>query len=200
MASGKKKLGSWTHEASGITIDYFIEGTRFVCVCLEETVSAPEASVLRAQVFDRIEHWMTMEWFPVIEIEVDDNNCSSYRDEPEGDAVSVKAKRFYISRSPAGRVKRVEWDVEEVHRKAKMRDYGGSELQLTRLPLKCPLVQGRGDGTLIDYNEEAWEALQQIIKAIGQIREQVGKMIKTKAGIEKLSAAGTRVLMLGTGK
>lgn len=198
-----KKLGSWTHDKSGITVDYFINGTRFECTVLEEKLDAPEAAVLRHKAMDKLEHWMTMEWFPIMEVEVSDDGQHSYSDEPEGDAISIKVKRYWLSRSPAGRVVRCDWDVDEEHRKAQMASYGGSDLQLTRLPLKAPFRgsgrYGRTDGVMIDYTEELWDTVQRMIKALSQMRSELAKLFKNKDGIAKLQAGGSRFL-LGEGK
>lgn len=205
MATNKlKKLGSWTHEKSGITVDYFINGTRFECTVLEQKLNAPEAAVLRHQVMDRLEHWMSMEWFPIINVEVSDEGAggANYRDEPTGDGLSIKVRRFYLSRSPAGQVMQCGWDVDEEHRKAKMSTYGGSDIALTRLPLKAPFsCSGRGyrsdSGYLMDFTPELWATLVEMIQSLGKMRVQLAKLFKTRDGVAKLQAG--RSTLLGAG-
>lgn len=201
----KRKLGEWTHEKSGITVPYFLSGTRFVCTVLEVQLDAPEAAVLRDKVMDRLEHWMTMEWFPVIHVECNGDGRSSYREEPEGEEIALKVRRFYLSRSPAGRVMSVEWECDESHRKAKMRSFNNAEMELTRLPLKAPfpLSKRREQGhisVLIDYDEAVWESLARIIEGVAKLRIAISELVKDKHGIAKLVSGGEKLLMLGSGK
>lgn len=190
-----KKIGTWHHDKTGIDIDYFLEGTLFKAIVLEETLSAPEASVLRAKVDDKLNHWLTLEWHAVIEIEVEADS-GYYRTRVEGDGLTLKIGRYYLSRSPAGDIKRVGWDVDESHRKAKMGNYDDRSLKLTRLPLGAPFQIERENHWLIDYDENAWNALESIIRGIGQLRRNISDLVKSKDGVKKLVSAGAKVLML----
>ena len=202
----QKKLGTWNHDKSGINVDYFIRHTTFYATVLGEELSAPEADVLRAKVMDKLEHWMQMDWHAVMQVQVEDHEGDTYREEPEGDGLYCKIKRFYLSRSPAGNVMEVDWDVDEAHRKAKMKrrgseGYRGRDdgLQLARLPLGAPYKLSEGNW-LLDYSEETWRACEEIIKALGKMKKQLRDLVKTRAGIAKLAAGGSKYLMLGDGK
>jgi hypothetical protein len=204
-ANGPRKLGQWEHEKSGIVIEYFIEHTTFKCTVLEEKLEAPDATVLQHKAFDKIEHWMNMTWHPVIDVTcAEGERRYSYRDEPEGESsasVKIEANRFWLSRSPAGRMVMVEWDVEEEHRKAKLEKYGGTDIQLTRLPLKAPFKfkedsdHKNGGRWLIDYDESIWSAIEQMIEAINSMRKNLVAMFKTKEGVTQLQSAGARLLL-----
>jgi hypothetical protein len=165
-----RKLGQWEHEKSGMIVEYFIEHTTFKCTVLEEKLEAPDVNVLKHQAFDRLEHWMKMEWFPVIDVTcAEESSRSRYYDnderEDEGQAsITIKATRFWLSRSPAGRVVQCDYDVEPEHRKAKLEKYGGTDIQLTRLPLAAPFkFKGEdaecknGGRWLMDYDEHVWD-------------------------------------------
>jgi hypothetical protein len=199
-----KRVGEWAHPTSGIVTEYFLEDTKFVCVVLEERLSAPEASVLRAKVEDKLDHWLTMEWFPVMEIEVEDKSPGSYRDEPKGDGLAIGVRRYFLSRSPAGKVYQCDWDVDEIHRKAKMTGYGNGynrygnndTMALTRLPLAAPLKLGE-EKTMIDYTEEAWAGCQEIIKGLGIMRARLSKLIRSREGLRRLTSGGAKLLTEG---
>ena len=202
-----RKLGQWEHEKSGMVVEYFIEHTTFRCTVLEEKLEAPDVNVLKHKAFDRLEHWMKMEWFAVIDVTcAEEASRSRYYDsderEDEGQAsITIKATRFWLSRSPAGRVVQCEYDVEPEHRKAKLEKYGGTDIQLTRLPLGAPFkFKGEdsecknGGRWLIDYDETIWETIQQMITAIKGMRRNLVGMFKSKDGIVQLQAAGAKLL------
>lgn len=196
-----KRVGTWDHSNSGIVVEYFLEGTKFVCVVLEEKLSAPEASVLKDKAMDRLEHWIKMEWHPVMVIEVEDKSPGGYRDEPQGDGLAIGVKRFYLSRSPAGRVYECDWDVDEIHRKAKMTVYScgrydRNEMTLTKLPL-CAPYKINDDRTMIDYSDEVWAAVQGLIVGLGEMRVKLGKLIRSRDGFSLLVQGGTKLLSAG---
>ncbi len=191
MAKNKlKKIGEVVHNKSGITIEYFLDGTQFVATVFEAQLSAPDASILRHKIHDRIEHWMTLEWHPVIEVEFG----SRYRD----DELKLKYDRYYLSKGPAGAIVKVEWEVDESHRKAKANwlseDRGSTrELKLTTFPLTAPLVWG--DGHLLPYSDNVWDSLVSIEGAIETLKKKLKDLITTKSGIAKLEKGGSGLLL-----
>jgi hypothetical protein len=64
-----KKVGEITQARSGLTIPIFIEKTTFICDCLETQFTATDAKILEAKVQYFIEHWLTLDWHPVIKVE-----------------------------------------------------------------------------------------------------------------------------------
>lgn len=204
--NNKRKVDTFVHEKSGIEIECFAEGTRFMCTVLEEEMSEGDASVLRHRVFDKLEHWMKMEWHGIIEVscEKDEKNYYYRDDRPDLEgSIKLTAKRYYLSRSPAGRVVKCDWETDEEHRKAKLEKFGGADLQLTRLPLKAPFnttTSRRDDPVwLLNYDESLWATIEGMIESLHQMRERLNRMFKTKDGILQLQGAGQK-LLLGPGK
>lgn len=204
--NNKRKVDTFIHEKSGIEIDCFAEGTRFTCMVLEEEMTDSDASVLRHRVFDKLEHWMTMTWYGIIEVSCEKEERNYYRDEtPELEGtIKLTAKRYYLSRSPAGRVVKCDWETDEEHRKAKLEKFGGADLQLTRLPLKAPFnttTTRRDDPVwLLNYDDQLWATIEGMIEAIHQMRERLNKMFKTKDGVLLLQSAGMKLLAAPGGK
>jgi hypothetical protein len=206
MKNKSRKVGMISHEKSGIEIEYFINGTQFECTVLEEKLTASEASVLRHMVVDKLEHWMNLEWFPIMEITCEEKKYDSYRNEgPDIEAgIQLGARRYWLSRSPAGNVVRVDWDVDEEHRKAKMENFGQKDLKLTRLPLKAPFQRNSSRWSsgsqewMIDYTKEKWDTVTRMIEAIQQMHSQMAKLFKSREGIAKLESVGLK--LLGPGK
>lgn len=189
-----------------MVVEYFIEHTTFKCTVLEERIEAPDVKILQHKAFDRLEHWMKMEWFAVIDVTCAEDigryfsSGDAQEDEDEAQ-ITIKARRFWLSRSPAGRVVQCEYDVEPEHRKAKLEKYGGTDIQLTRLPLGAPFkFKGEdaecknGGRWLIDYDDTIWETIQQMIEAIKNMRRNLIGMFKSKDGIVRLQAAGAKLL------
>jgi len=188
-----KKVGEVNHPKSGIIIPYYLDGTQFVATVFETQMKAPDASILVEKIRERIEHWITLEWHPVIEVKVS-NGYS-------GDNLSLEFERYYLSKGPAGSVLECSWEVDEVHRKAKakwMEERECHEFRLTDLPLRAPLTM-RG-GHILPYSEQVWETLNKLQANIEHLKKQINDLITTKAGILKLERASESVLLLGSGK
>lgn len=190
MASSKRKVGTIRHETSGAEIDYFLSGTRFTAICLEEEVSAPDAATLRHDICDRLDHWVKLEWFPMMEIELERER----RWNDNAPKLELSFERFYLSRSPAGRIQRVEWDTDPVHRKANMRQWDKREVTLSKLPLTAPL-RVDGETILMDFDEAIWQRLVELEKAIKLLSSEIYKMLSTKAGLARLVNSGAKFLI-----
>lgn len=200
-SKGDKKVQNWEHLRSGLGCGIYLRGTKFAATFLEKEFEAPDINIIQNQLRDYAEHWITMEWFPVIEIEIEAGE-GRYRSDPVGETVSLNCKRFYLSLSPAGEIFEVEWDVDADHRKAKMTNYGrySSELKLTGLPLRAPLKTGRGEKYLMDYTNDLWDKFEQIARGILALRETLHKLVSTKQGISQLLKRSGEKLLLGTSK
>lgn len=192
------------HEKSGVSVDYYLTGTKFTARVLERDLEAPEAAVLKAKAMDRLEHWVTLEWHPIIHASVKNADRWSHRNDPNGDGIEVRARRFYISRTPGGEIWEVDWDIEEVHRKASMSP--GKNVQLLRnstFPLSVPLPLTSQDSsdsrgiqeTLLAYNEDVWASLQSLIEGIGKLRLVLSNLIRTKEGFAKMTHTGHNLLL-----
>jgi hypothetical protein len=182
-----KKVDDIVHHKSGITVPFFLDKTTFYCDCLEKRFSAPDASVLEAQVLDYIEHWMNLDWHPVINVECSDSDGWG---SSKKTGVWLEVKRVYLSRSPVGLVLECPWDVDPEHRKASCHGVSERSLKLTRLPLVAPLKIGRTN-TWMDYTEEKWNALQSIAKGIDQLSAMLVKLITTRDGNDLLERHDT---------
>lgn len=194
------------HEKSGCETIIYLSGTDFVALLLEEWHSAPDIGTLRKKLRDRAEVHVSMKWFPVMEVTIEESGRSyTYRNgAAEGEAVSFKSERYYLGTSNAGELFKVEWEVDESHRKAQMQSLGGGyerrgsstnkQLKLVALPLTAPLKQSDGN-YLIAYDESVWEKGEQIIEGINALRQQIKTLFQTKAGIAKLLSGGGIMLM-----
>lgn len=201
---GDKKVQTWTHSRSGLSADIFLRGTSFRALFLEKMFDAPDVSILRKQLSDYAEHWIKMEWHPIIEIEM--GEPSNYRSEIQREGIEFGCKRYYLSVSPAGEVFEVGWDVAVSHRKAKMNSLGGSsysrrgrgfnaEIRLAGLPLGAPMKNG--DNWMMDHDETLWAAFQQITEGIYALRKKLKQLVGTNEGIKQLKdGANARQLLL----
>lgn len=192
-----KKVDEWEDHKSGFSTTIYLRYTSFVATLLEKSFEAPDIAMLRKQLSDYAEHWITMEWFPILELQA--SETSHYSDRPDA-SVQLKFKRFLMSQSPAGEMFTVDWDVHPDHRKAEMsqidngyRSRGrgmGSKLKLIKFPLVAPLSQGSDNCFWISYTDELWGKCEYIAGAIQSLREQLNDMIKSNEGIQKLLAIG----------
>lgn len=186
--------------------DIYLRGTRFVAMFLERDYSSPEVATLRRALRDAAEHWMQLEWFGVIEIEVESENGVRVRrdyDDVCGAELEFKRNRYWITQSPAGRVYRCAWEIAEEHRKAHLealsdnddagnRRYYGRDshslvktVKLCGLPLRSPIKTGDGN-FLLDYDPVLWDNLTGIIRNISLLRANLYEMTRSKKGIEAL--------------
>ncbi len=98
---GDRKVETFEHARRGTTCDIYLRGTKFVATLLEKEFEAPDVSILREKLRDYAEHWITMEWFTLIELEIEDRT-NRYRESTTGESISLERTRFYVSKSPAG--------------------------------------------------------------------------------------------------
>ena len=187
---GQKKLGTIKHEKSGIEVDYYLEGVHFIATVFEEKLREPNASILRNRVLERIDCWLSFEWMPIIKIEIGDGGYFRSRSD---DGISFEHERFYIAKGPAGTIVKVDWDVDEEHRKAKCTWGSDSILKLTQFPFTAPLETR--DGWLVPYTPEAWQAIADIKKGIKTLKRRLEEILTTREGIKKLIAGGARLLI-----
>jgi hypothetical protein len=193
MITKSKKVGTVIHAKSGITVDFFLRGTAFFAVVLEKELTAPDASVLRHKIETRIEHWLKLEWHPVIEVETG----GGYRSDE--DTVQMSFKRYYLSIGPAGSIATVDWDVDEAHRKAKANWNSRDRDEWKRLvkwPLEAPIKTGSDQWTMA-YSEETWHALEEIQNGIKSLRKAIIDLVSIRKGVEKLTQGGGRLLLKG---
>lgn len=196
-----RKVDTFIHEKSGIEVDCFANGTIFECTVLEERMTSPEASMLRHKVFDKLEHWMQMEWHPIIEVSCMGPSSGRWSEPTEGKAgITLSIERYWLSRSPAGRVMKVDWETDEEHRKAKMRKMDQSDLQLTKLPLKAPFRKSDRyeNEWLLNYDESLWATLEKMLFSIQEMQTGLARLFKSREGILKLQSTGVK--LLGAGK
>lgn len=177
-----KKVGDITHQKSGLVVPYFIDKTTFVCSCLEQHFTAPEAKILESKVQDYIEHWMTLDWHPVIKVESATNDGWGHSKKT---GVWLTCERMYLSRSPAGQILKVAWDAETSHRKALCVPMSERELKLAALPLGAPLQVGKSV-TWMDHTEAKWLSLQAINTGIEKMAETLAVLLTTSAGNARL--------------
>lgn len=185
-----KKVETFTHFKTGYEIDIFLDGTQFIAETNGEKFKANNAAEVRKQVDDFLDHWLTMAWHPVIEVEIERSH-GGYRDEIDKHSVEVGTSRYYVSRSPAGKVWWVDWDVDEKHRKAKMSPWANGYSRDDRIakticiPLGAPLKLEEGK-MMIDYDDNLWDNLEGIKKMIGQLSKKLTDLCGTREGIKKL--------------
>jgi hypothetical protein len=207
-----RKVDTYVHHNSGFTCDIYLRGTRFHALFLEREFDAPDVNILKHDMADFAEHWMTLEWHPVVNLKVEEPGVGGYRsrgEESDNEAsIQLSFDRFYISQSPAGATFKVKWDVEEEYRKIEMdpftiseryhgryrsqRDSYGNEpkpdkLKLVTLPLRAP-IKTNSDSYLMAWTPELWNQLEGIAEGIKRMRQTLGKMITSKEGILQLSA------------
>lgn len=186
-----KKVGEIVHHKSGITIPYYLEKTTFTCTCLERTVTAPDAKTLESSVRDMLEHWLQLEWHPVIKVETDDQDGWGRHTKA---GVWLDCERMYLSRSPAGKVLSCDWEVAEIHRKARAIRMSDRDITLSHLPLIEPLHIGRRC-IWCDYTEAKWKSLLEIKEGIKRLASRVNELVSTKEG-NRLLELGTSHLLL----
>lgn len=188
-----KKVGDIEHPKSGISVPFYLDGTKFTCTCLERIFSAPDANTLRAQVLDHIEHWMVLDWHPVIFVEYADSDGWGGSKKT---GLWIDFKRVFLSRSPAGKVLSCPWEVEEAHRKAVCGPVlNAKELTLASLPLGAPLMASRGQ-VWIDYSEDRWRSLERIKEGIGKLSEMISTLISTSKGNAVLEQSNVMLRLL----
>lgn len=197
---GDRKVRTWSHPRSGLSADIYLRETRFVALFLEKTFEAPDVRMLEKKMSDYAEHWIQMEWYPVIEVEIDDDR-HSYRGEITKEGLAFGFKRFYLSQSPVGEIFSVGWDVETAHRKASMESWGGgyrhhdnysTKIKLIGLPLGAPLKKDAG--WLLDYNETLWLGFVGIRDGLMQLRKRLREMVGTREGLKQLMKGGKLLL------
>lgn len=190
-----KKVGEITHARSGLTVPIFIEKTTFVCDCLETRFTAPDAKILEAKVQDFIQHWLTLDWYPVIKVESATNDGWGHSKKV---GLWLTCERMYLSRSPAGQILRVTWDSEPAHRKALCSQMPDRELRLAALPLGAPLQVGKSV-TWMDYTDARWLALKAINTGIEKMAETLAVLLTTSAGNAKLENYQAPLMLLEQG-
>jgi hypothetical protein len=188
MSKGRKKLGSVIHPKTGIEIEYFLEGEKFVATVFGEKLSEPNASILKHKITEMIDCWMSFEWMPVIRVEIGDGQ--RYRD----DGISFDHDRYYIAKGPAGSIVKVDWDVDEEHRKAKCHWNSDSTLKLTKFPFTAPIQTS--DGWLIPYTDETWRGVEDIKAGIEHLKKRLTKLLTSRDGIKQLTQSGAKTLLL----
>ncbi len=199
---GDRKVETYKHPRSGLSADIYLRGTKFIALFLEEMFDAPDVALLRKKLSDKAEHWIEMQWYPVIEIEIDEDQ-HSYRGELPKEGIEFGCKRFLLSQSPVGEVLAVDWDVDPEHRKAQMESWGGGyhnsdygrKIRLTGLPLKAPLKKNDNEW-LMDYNEDLWRGFNEITKGIYQLKKRLREIVGTKQGLQQLINTDGRQLLL----
>lgn len=202
---GDKKVQDWTHPRSGLETCIYLRGTQFVATLLEEEFRAPDVAMLRKKLSDKAEHWIEMDWYPIIEVRIGEAG-RHYRDDGEGESIEFSRSRFFISQSPAGEIFKCEWEVAPSHRKARMDSYGNAkDIKLIGLPLDAPLkIEARysdGGKYLIDYNEALWVEFDRITENIFRLKKRLKEIVSTNQGLTfLLESAGSDVLQLQDAK
>ena len=189
MTKGRKKIGTVLHAKTNIEIEYFLEGEKFVAKVFEKNLSEPNASILKNKINEMIDCWMSFEWMPVIKIEIGSGN--RWKDD---DGVSFEHDRFYIAKGPAGSIVKVDWEVDEEHRKAKCEWGHDSTLKLTMFPFTAPLKTSHG--WLIPYTEETWQGIVDIKAGIEHLKKKLTQLLTSREGVKLLSEKGAKTLML----
>lgn len=191
-----KKVGEITHEKSGISVPFFLDGITFRCTTIETAFSAPDAKILEAKVKDHIEHWLTLEWHPVIVIDAARNDGWG---SSKKTGLWLTMDRMYLSKSPAGTVLYCDWDADPSHRKAVARIAGERELRLATLPLGAPLKISLSK-TWMDYTEAKWEALKAINEGIDSLSIALHKLLTTADGNARLETYRLPILISNGGE
>jgi hypothetical protein len=192
---GDKSVEEWEHHRSGFSTQIYLRGTRFVATLLEREFEAPDISIIRKQLGDYAHHWLTMEWFPIIEIEVDGGG--RYKSDDAKEQIEFKRERYQLSRSPAGEVFKVDWEITDPnHQKAQMQRQGtdrydswSDRLKIAGIPLGRPFKVS-DDRYILDYTDDLWQQCENIAKAIFDLRKQLRAMISTNEGIQKFLSIG----------
>lgn len=201
-SKGDRKVETWEHQRSGVTCDIYLRGTKFVAVLLEKEFDAPDIAILRHQLRDYAEHWLSMKWFPLIKIDTGADRYNSQGDQRAD--LKITIERFLVSASPAGQWFSVGWAVDPAHRKSEMSDYSenrygrggmGSRLNIIGLPLKAPLKTS-DDTYLMDYTEELWDKLFAIVQGVHALRKKISDLVSSKKGLESLLLGGGEQLLL----
>lgn len=191
---GDKKVETWTHGRSGFETDIYLRDTSFVATLLEKFFDAPDIAMLRKQLGDYAEHWLTMEWFEILEINVSQGVYNH-----EKASIQFKYDRFLISESPAGQLFTVKWSVHPEHRKAEMDHLGDgynsrgrgmtNKLKLIGFPLVAPLSRGDNEYWMA-YTETLWQKCEYIANSIEDLHNQLRGMISSNEGLQKFLAIG----------
>ena len=190
-----KKVGDINHDKSGIAIPYYLDKTDFVCDVLGERMTAPAANILIAQVKDKLEHWLVLEWFPIIKVSFTESDGWG---NSKRTGLWVQSGRMWLSRSPAGCVLTCDWDTAPMHRKAAAIRLRDDAFKLTRLPLEEPIYLGGGD-TWMDYTEAKWMSLKALEENIKAVAKNLKDIISSKRGNEVLEL-GSYPLLSADGK
>jgi hypothetical protein len=98
---GDRKVQTWRHDRSGLSADIYLRGTKFVALFLEEQFEAPDVSMLRKKMSEKAEHWITMQWHPMIEVAIKEPS-GHYSGEPDSQGIELQLERYLLSRSPTG--------------------------------------------------------------------------------------------------
>lgn len=178
-----KKVIDIEHPKSGVVVTCYLDKTRFTCTVLERTFVASDVSVLKTQVLDFLDHWLTLEWFPVIRVE---HSSSDGWGGGKKTGLWLTTERMFLSRSPAGKVLRVGWDVDPAHRKA-LCGSSDSAFNLASLPLGAPFKLGPSV-TWMDYTESTWNSLQAIRDGIDRASAKLSDLVSTREGNMQLEA------------
>lgn len=198
-----KKIETFIDHKSGLECDIYLDGTQFTATLLEREFTADNVALVRTKLRDYANHWLTMEWFPIAEVDCSETGYS--RGESR---LKLEFERYYLSRSPAGEIFKVEWDVDSAHRKAEMSlitgedRYGrhdrNNKLKIIGLPLTAPVKTG-DEKFLIDYSDELWMKLKGIAENIDALSKRLHELISTKQGVAQL-LEGSSMLQLENAK
>lgn len=173
------------HRNSGLEVPVRLAGTTFFAEVLGQRYEADNFVILQTKVLDHIEHWMKLEWFPVIEVKCDDKDgwgsAKAY-------GVLLTYERYWLSRSPAGKALVVKWDVAPDHRKAQCRI---KDLKLTEvaLPFTSPFpADFNGSVNLINFTPERWEGLENIARGLKILGDRISDLVRSNEGNEQLGS------------
>ena len=101
-----------------------------------------------------------------------------------GQFVGFRAERFWVAMLPDGTCRKVVWsryspeDPEAASRSLLHRDAHFERIPLNNLPHISTKFSGRGGTCYLDYEPELWQGIQQMISAIGAVREHLNELIQ----------------------
>lgn len=116
-----------------------------------------------------------------------------------GQFVGFHAERFWAAVLPGGECRKVSWsrynpeDPEGASRTLLHRDAQFERIPLNDLPHISAGFSGRGGTCYLDYTPELWQGIQQMIGAIGAVREHLNELIQHD---RKALIAGAQLLAL----
>ncbi len=188
-----KKVGEITHERSGIIGMIYLDKLKFRCEVHGVKFEAEDATTLRTKVLDYLEHWMQLDWHPVICVELSDGDGWQNKRKT---GLWVATTRMYLSRSPAGDYMKVDWEVAPDHRKALCgRAHASSVFQRVTLPFRVPFRESP-QLVWMDYTEAKWNSLQALQRGIVDLVDKLNDLISTEQGNELLESKAQHIALL----